>query len=216
MKAMIRIDQIVVDSEAKIDERVVEVYAEWLRSGRTLEGRDFLDFVHEHPAEVFADYTFISSATAKAIKRASPFGHIPLIDYDEKLGFVYHTLLTNDGLCSKKPIASQFSDKKESSGEEAAIEKALCTRLAKSNPKRQVRCYCGIADIVTDDSIIEVKVFLDRGPVLSAIGQVLAYRQCIDPSLKPFIAGRKCASFDAESICNPLGINVLYVEDGKS
>jgi hypothetical protein len=37
-------------------------------------------------------------------------GYIPLIDFDKSVGWIWHTLLTPDGLCSRKQIAAKFAD----------------------------------------------------------------------------------------------------------
>ncbi len=54
----------------------------------------------------------------------------------------------------------------------------------------QVKCEAGIADIVTPDAIYEVKPEI-RYPakLYEAIGQVLVYRQVINPSAQAFVAG---------------------------
>jgi hypothetical protein len=54
----------------------------------------------------------------------------------------------------------------------------------------QVKCEAGIADIVTLDAIYEVKPEI-RYPakLYEAIGQVLVYRQVINPSAQAFVAG---------------------------
>jgi hypothetical protein len=41
--------------------------------------------------------------------------------------------------------------------------------------RRQVRTAAGIADIVTDDAVIEVKLNLTRAALFSAVGQVTVY-----------------------------------------
>lgn len=53
----------------------------------------------------------------------------------------------------------------------------------------QVPCSAGIADIVTPDAIYEVKTDLYSNKLFEAIGQVLIYRQLINPSARVFVAG---------------------------
>lgn len=180
----------------------------------------FGQFVHDHPVAVFVDHTYLgnTSEVADVINDNSPVGYVPVIDFDEEFGFVYHTLLSPDGTKSRKNIAERFERNGQVSRVEADIEGRLFNLLKEqgSNPVRQFHCSGGIADIVTDDAIIEVKALLDRRSVISAIGQVFTYRQCIVQSLKPFIAGKKCKDFDAEKICKPIGIGVIYTDQGDS
>jgi hypothetical protein len=62
-------------------------------------------------------------------------------------------------------------------GRESELEEAYARNLTRAglNVRRQVRTSAGIADIVTDDSVIEVKLWLTRSALLSAAGQVTAY-----------------------------------------
>jgi hypothetical protein len=56
--------------------------------------------------------------------------------------------------------------------------------------EHQVRCEAGIADIVTSDAIYEVKSDIRYpGKLYEAIGQVLVYRQLINPSAQVFVVG---------------------------
>lgn len=78
----------------------------------------------------------------------------------------------------------------------------------------QVKCECGIADIVTPDAIYEVKASLSRGNIFRAASQVLLYRNCINPSAKAVIVGYP---HDKEpvnvEIANKLGVEVVVCED---
>jgi hypothetical protein len=80
--------------------------------------------------------------------------------------------------------------------------------------RRQVQCYAGIADVVTEEAIYEVKLDLSRPNIFQAVGQVLLYRQAINPNLKPYIAGRD--SYDNGqllSFCEELGIGVVTLNE---
>jgi hypothetical protein len=55
----------------------------------------------------------------------------------------------------------------------------------------EVACDAGIADIVTPDAIYEIKLNLNPDMLFKAIGQVLIYREQINPSAKAFIVGYK-------------------------
>ncbi len=78
----------------------------------------------------------------------------------------------------------------------------------------QVHCINGIADIVTPDVIYEIKAHLTRSTIHKAIGQVLAYRQCINPSAKVSIVGcrhKRLTSMDIE-LASSLGVDVIVWE----
>lgn len=47
----------------------------------------------------------------------------------------------------------------------------------------------GRADIVTDEAVYEVELTLTRAKRFEAIGQVLIYRQSINPDLKAIVIG---------------------------
>lgn len=75
---------------------------------------------------------------------------------------------------------------------ERAIEEALCDHLSGQGkePKRQVVCGAGIADVVTEDAVYEVKAYLGvREPFFKAVGQATLYRQAIDPKKRAVIVG---------------------------
>jgi hypothetical protein len=87
--------------------------------------------------------------------------------------------------------------------------------------QRQVPCPSGRADIVTPDAIYEVKRELDTSTVFSAIGQVLIYRQEINPQAKAYVVGYKhTGEFRAKQVTSlkvtakSLGIEILFW-DGK-
>lgn len=56
---------------------------------------------------------------------------------------------------------------------------------------RQVSCALGIADIVTQNEIFEVKVKLTLDAVRQAVAQLLTYQFYINRNAKLFIIGRK-------------------------
>lgn len=69
--------------------------------------------------------------------------------------------------------------------DEASVERELEAAYARDleregeTVRRQVRTEAGIADIVTDDAVIEVKLRLTRTALFSAAGQVTAYAICL-------------------------------------
>ncbi len=94
------------------------------------------------------------------------------------------------------------------------LEKQLELDIIKtldSNCSSQVHCSVGIADIVTDTSIIEVKYSLTRTHLFQAIGQVLSYRQAINPALIPIVIGYR-SSENIEGIieaAKDMGVSVI-------
>jgi hypothetical protein len=73
---------------------------------------------------------------------------------------------------------------------EASIISMLAKILSADGPvETEVDCGPGRADIVTRDAVIEVERVLDRHSMFCAIGQVLVYRQAIDPGRKAVVAG---------------------------
>lgn len=81
-----------------------------------------------------------------------------------------------------------------------------------------VPCEAGIADIVTDTTIIEVKYILTSQNLFRAIGQVLVYRQAINPTLRPVIIGYRDLSVQADSIigfAKQMGVEVIYWGDNS-
>ena len=90
-------------------------------------------------------------------------------------------------------IAQQHTLKQPSEGPEKKIERAFGKQLESQGipVQYQVPCAYGQADIVTPDTIYEVKAFLDKKSLHEAIGQVLAYRACINPAAKAVVVGGK-------------------------
>jgi hypothetical protein len=60
---------------------------------------------------------------------------------------------------------------------EREIEEAWCRLLDSQGIayRRQVQTSCGVADIVTDDTVYEVKLELNRHSLFKAAGQVTLY-----------------------------------------
>ncbi len=66
----------------------------------------------------------------------------------------------------------------------------------------------GIADIVTPSAIYEVKLWLTRDTLFEAIGQVLLYKQSIDPSRQAIIVGVNLGIESLIPTVNKIGIEV--------
>lgn len=50
-------------------------------------------------------------------------------------------------------------------------------------------CAVGIADVVTENAVYVVKTWLTSSEFFKALGEVLLYRQAINPALRPVIVG---------------------------
>lgn len=105
---------------------------------------------------------------------------------------------------------------------EEELEEAIGKSLEEKGVavQHQVKCQSGIADIVTPSAVYEVKRELDTSSVFSAIGQVLIYRQEINPQAKAFVVGYKHASkFRTKQVESmkksalALGVEVLFWDD---
>lgn len=167
------------------------------------------------PMQLFDDITYLGhdESYVKWLSEQIPFGcgYIPFVDFDRELGWVFHTLLTPDGLKSEKRIAERFRSKKEAPAKaEAAIEASLALLLAEQGkaPRRQVACAAGIADIVTNEAVYEVKAVLSRDAMFSAVGQVLMYRAAINPALLAIVVGRS-PDLSLSRFAKSLGVGVM-------
>lgn len=74
---------------------------------------------------------------------------------------------------------------------EKDVERAVLTHLRSQGifATSQVQCPAGVIDIVTMDAVYEIELFLSRNVFFHAIGQVLTYRQALDPSRRAVIIG---------------------------
>lgn len=85
-----------------------------------------------------------------------------------------------DGPKPARHIADWSSD---IAGRESELEEAYARQLTRegtANVERQVRVTGGVADIVTDDAVIEVKLWLTRSALFSAVGQVTVYATALE------------------------------------
>lgn len=170
------------------------------------------------PMAVFSEFTFLGhdAQVAQAIdKHCLCDGYIPFIDHADDLGWVFHSLCTPDGNISKKEIAARFQSAPQK-GKEHVLETQLAHELRKQghHVQRQVRCLVGIADIVTETAIYEIKDGLSSEKLFSAIGQVLLYREVINPMARAIVAG--VASYDTESFrpaALAIGVEILALPE---
>jgi len=140
--------------------------------------------------------------------------YIPIIDYHKKFGWCFHSLMHPGGLYERKAISKEF-DSVSPPLTEKKVENEIARHLksAGENVRQQVWCSCGIADIVTDSKIYEVKHYLNSGAIMQAVGQVLCYRESINPNLVPVVAGIKTDSSASMAVLiKNLGVEVLEWE----
>lgn len=138
-------------------------------------------------------------------------GYFPQIDYSEGLGWVFHSLY--DGIVLyRKGIAARFS-KARALKAEKGIEKAIANYLKSQGHEVwcQVRCKAGLIDIVTKTTVFEVKPILTRASMFEAIGQVLIYRQVLNPTLQAAIVGNSTGeAITLVRQANDLGVSVWF------
>lgn len=101
---------------------------------------------------------------------------------------------------------------------EPALRAALAQRLRDNGlaVEENVVCPAGVADIVTisRDAIFEIKHRLTRKQVYIAIGQVLLYRESINPQARAILAGYSSPEiFALMPFLTPLGIEVMFWQD---
>lgn len=77
---------------------------------------------------------------------------------------------------------------------ENELEDLICESLQFEGAclERQVYCLAGFADIVTSDTIYELKVTLTRANMFRSVGQVNCYRQCLGNQHSMVIACWQC------------------------
>ncbi len=145
------------------------------------------------PQQLFADLTYLghgdkAAQTARAVEEyCVARGYEALIDYDEEVGWVFHALVTPHWSVFRKPISEHFATS------ERGLQRQITTRLRLQgyNPKMEVSCSTGRADIVTDDAVFEVKHLLTRDELSRAIRQVKRYRDAIDPCKRAIVIGKE-------------------------
>jgi hypothetical protein len=181
--------------------------------------REFTEFFggkrsNVSPQAWFADVTFVPDArTEELIKQSCEGGRLamPIIESHPRFGRVFHTLLMG-GAIHRKVIAREFDPPASAvtrQREERQMEDAICESLERTGVvfERQVPCGIGIADIVTECRVYEVKKLLSRQTMFHAVGQALAYSRTFDPVLTPVVIGRLTA--DAVEIARAAGILAL-------
>lgn len=147
---------------------------------KPLDVQAFVD--RQEPLHLFDEFTFVDNEWARAIeKRCVSCDYIPRIEYHSGVdSLVFHSLFYL-GRKWEKGVAKDFLKKRKASCErdlEQALETEL--KLAGIFCRSQVACAAGVADLVTDNCIIELKFSPSNNEEwLKAIGQAVAYRHCL-------------------------------------
>jgi len=170
-----------------------------------------------NPLELFEKITYLGNDTegecrARQIEKICFKQHcIAFIDNEPEVGWIFHTIILPNKTKSCKNIASIFRHKEiPEEIREKKIENTLIKRLKKQGipAEPQFRCSAGIADIVTPFAIYEIKLRLTRDSLFHAIGQVLLYRESIDPSLQAIVVGVNSGIEDLIPIAKKIGVEV--------
>jgi hypothetical protein len=174
------------------------------------------------PEALFAEITFIpDEPTTRRIQQHCVTHHcVAGIAYDADCGqWVWHTLYRRDGTKLEKESAEQYHQRDARDVElEADMMEPLAAFFAANGMPVDcfVSCAAGVADMVTQarDIVLEVKSHLTRARLYYAIGQVLLYRQAINPQARAVIVGRMTSSAAALApLIAALGIEILAWEE---
>ena len=126
----------------------------------------------------FIDHTFIPDDWMNYIwQQCIQDGALPVMERHPRFGWVFHTLCRR-GVIGTKEIAKEFPLCSTRQLTERDIEDGLCEHLESQGIpfQRQVPCEIGIADVVTDSTVYELKLSVAGSAIFAAIGQVLAYK----------------------------------------
>lgn len=175
-----------------------------------------------HPMTWFLDYTYLGHTDEwkrKIERDCFDQGYIALIEYDPELGWVFHTLFPPDNTKSVKQIAAHFEKKQIKPVNEKDLERRVVESLERCGEpcESQVYCAAGIADIVTPSAVIEVELYLSRHKLFEAIGQVLAYRQAINPEARAVIVATSIddSAYGIAAAARQLGIHIKLWDSEK-
>jgi hypothetical protein len=210
------LSKIEVPPNVKLDPRVV---AEWEEAFRTNSWKPL------SPYSIFVDVTRLGfGEQAEYFKRrieqhCEERGFIACIDFHEELGWLFHTMFQPDGSMMRKETVWHWLKSKTSytpaPANETKIKNQLADRLRQEGRtvQTEVRCEAGVADIVTEEAVYEIKWEFNRSKLYEAIGQVLLYRQAIDPSLRAVVVGKKPKATDWKAAikhAKALGVEVVF------
>jgi hypothetical protein len=132
----------------------------------------------------FIDHTFIPDDWMEYIyQQCVDDGALPIMNRHPKFGWVFHTLCRR-GVITTKEIAKEFPLEERPKLTERQMEDEVCKHLESLGIgfERQVPCEIGIADVVTDTTVYELKLSVWGSAIFTAVGQVLAYRRSLGPA----------------------------------
>ncbi len=102
------------------------------------------------------------------------------------------------------------------SDSERLFEDAFCEMLLKDSQiiSRQVRCSVGVADVVTESHVYELKLHLSMSNVFRAIGQAIMYSQALGFGRRPAIACKSMSGISNEFLkhIRAVGVEVINCE----
>jgi hypothetical protein len=100
---------------------------------------------------------------------------------------------------------------------EAELERTLIDVFSGAGMivRRQVPCLTGIADVVTDSTIFELKDALDRRSFQQAIGQLILYRQALNPMARTAIVCNSSSVPHLHDAARRIGVEVFIWSDIK-
>ena len=210
---MLDIDKIKIPEPVVLDEAVL---AEWQRAYKNGTGIAGIS-----PHALFVDCTFLGRGAEgqvwkKAIEaRCLKDRYFACIEEDPKTGdYIWHSFIYPTGVASRKLIADSFPAPRPTADVgETEYERAFATYLRSKGEtvKSQVVCEAGRADIVTETKVYELKSSLNREVFFRAVGQVLLYRQHINPQAEPVIVAAKVERHLAyfTNVAQSLGITLM-------
>ena len=170
------------------------------------------------PAALFADITYIhDTAMVQQIQRHCVAHHcVAGITYDDEYQeWVWHTLYQGRNTMLEKEIAARFrSPAMSSHTSEAGLLAEVAAHFHSNGVvvDCEVVCAVGLVDMVTRsrDAVFEVKFSLSRANLFHAVGQVLLYRQAINPDARAIIIGRQTgATSQLRPFIEQLGVELM-------
>lgn len=204
-----KLADLIIPEEAEINENYVKEFQEAITENGSFDLNKvslkalFADFTYLHNDEELANYFRA---------RAKMEDGIAFIEEHEDYGLVWYSLMLRGEFHSKQ-IAEVFRSKNNKKTlREIDVEEKAASLLQDMGEKvrRQVKCFSGIADIVTDNLIVEVKLLLSISSIKKAVGQLLMYRPAINPKAKLIIAGITTKELEkVRNYLRTIGIEVI-------
>ena len=170
------------------------------------------------PAALFADITYVhDTAMVQQIQRHCVAHHcVAGITYDDEYqAWIWHSLYRRGNTMLEKKIATRLLPPAVSRRDrEAGLLSEVAAHFQANGIQVdcEVVCAAGIVDMVTRsrDAVFEVKFSLSRANLFHAVGQVLLYRQAINPDARAIIIGRQTgATSQLRPFIEQLGVELM-------